>query len=125
MEGHESYSESGERYRYRNVTVLLSSDVSRQNDLVFMPNTIEMGILRKTDKGQYVSGIQFSDSMSEEDVKKRLILHFPNLENQRYIHNYSVFHSFSILPYERNSLYKLCDYITLQNRAKLQIESKP
>lgn len=118
MEGHESHSESGERYRYRNVTVLLSSDVSRQNDLVFMPNTIEMGILRKTDKGQYVNGIKFSDSMSEEDVKRRLILHFPKLENQRYIYSYSVFHHFSILPVP-------CDSVLHCKTAKLQIESRP
>ena len=86
MAGHQSLSESREGNRARNVTVLLASDVNKRNDQVFMPNTIEMAKIKKKEKGQYVSRIQFSDNMSEEEVKRRLLLHFPNLENQRYIY---------------------------------------
>ena len=84
MEG-QSHSESGEGYHSHNVTVLLTSDVKKQNEQVFMPNTIEMAKIKKKEKGQYVSGIKFSSNMSEEEVKGRILSHFPNLKNQRYI----------------------------------------
>ena len=84
MEG-QSHSESGEEIRSRNVTVLLATDVTKRNDQLFMPNTIEMAQIKKEEKGQYVRGIKFSDSMSEEEVKGRILSHFPNLKNQRYI----------------------------------------
>lgn len=95
MEG-QSHSESGEGYHSHNVTVLLTSDVKEQNEQVFMPNTIEMAKIKKKETGQFVKRIQFSDYMSEEEVKRRLLLHFPNLENQRYIYNYLVFHYLNI-----------------------------
>lgn len=72
MEG-QSNSEGGGRNFYRNVTVLLSSDVNKRNDQVFMPNTINMATLKKKGKGQYVNGAHFSDDMSDEEVKRRLI----------------------------------------------------
>lgn len=84
MEG-QSHSESGEGTFYRNVTVLLATDVAKRNDQLFMPNTIEMAKIKKKEKGQYVSGIKFSSNMSEEEVKGRILSHFPNLKNQRYI----------------------------------------
>ena len=95
MEG-QSHSESGEGYHSHNVTVLLTSDVKEQNEQVFMPNTIEMAKIKKKETGQFVNRIQFSDYMSEEEVKRRLLLHFPNLESQRYIYNYLVFHYLNI-----------------------------
>lgn len=84
MEG-QSHSESGEGIRSRNATVLLATDVTKRNDKLLMPNTIEMAQIKKEEKGQYVRGIKFSDNMSEEEVKGRILSHFPNLENQRYI----------------------------------------
>ena len=84
MEG-QSHSESGEGIRSRNATVLLATDVTKRNDKLLMPNTIEMAQIKKKEKGQYVRGIKFSDNMSEEEVKGRILSHFPNLENQRYI----------------------------------------
>ena len=125
MEG-QSHSEGGGRNFYRNVTVLLSTDVNKRNDQVFMPNTINMATIKKKGKGQYVNRAHFSDDMSDEEVKRRLISLFPNLENQRYIYtfNCSVFYYFSILPYECNSIYKLCVRITFQNKANLQVQSR-
>lgn len=84
MEG-QSHSESEEGIFCRNVTVLLATDVTKRNDQLFMPNTIEMAKIKKKEKGQYVSGIKFSSNMSEEEVKGRILSHFPNLKNQRYI----------------------------------------
>ena len=84
MEG-QSHSESGEGIRSRNATVLLATDVTKRNDKLLMPNTIEMAQIKKEEKGQYVRGIKFSDNMSEEEVKGRILSHFPNLKNQRYI----------------------------------------
>ena len=84
MEG-QSHSESEEGIFGRNVTVLLATDVTKRNDQLFMPNTIEMAQIKKKEKGQYVRKIKFSNNMSEEEVKGRILSHFPNLENQRYL----------------------------------------
>ena len=83
MEG-QSLSESEEGIRSRNVTVLLATDVTKRNDQLFMPNTIELAQIKKKEKGQYVSEIKFSNNMSEEEVKGRILSHFPNSKNQRY-----------------------------------------
>ena len=61
MEG-QSHSESEEGIFCRNVTVLLATDVTKRNDQLFMPNTIEMAKIKKKEKGQYVSGIKFSSN---------------------------------------------------------------
>ena len=109
----QSHSESGEGNCFRNVTVLLATDVNKQNDQLFMPNTIEMTQIKKKDKGQYVSGIKFFDYMSEEDVNERILSHFPNLENQRYIYNCLVFHYFRILPYLSECYMRYTNYIQI------------
>ena len=69
----------------KSVVVLKSSDVSigRSSGAVFMPNTIEMAQLKKPEKGQFKTGVQFSKSMTEMDVRRMLVEIFPFLEHQR------------------------------------------
>ncbi|PFX12847.1 hypothetical protein AWC38_SpisGene23127, partial [Stylophora pistillata] len=76
------HSESGRGIHCHNVTVLLSSNVTKRNDQICMPTTIDMAKLKKKGKGQFVNNVEFNINMSEEDVKRRLLSHFPNLENQ-------------------------------------------
>ena len=67
----------------KSVVVLKRSDVTIRNDLVFMPNTIEMAQLKKPDKGQFKTNVQISSKMTEVDIKRILVENFPFLEHQR------------------------------------------
>lgn len=67
----------------KNVVVLKSSDVIISNDSVFMPNTIEMAQLKKKEKKQFVTNVQISSEMTQQDIKELLIISFPYLGDQR------------------------------------------
>ena len=73
----------------KSVTVLLPGDVTfGDKGEVFMPNTIEMAVIKKLEKKRFKSalagnGIHFSSEMSEEDVKKKLQDEFDILKNCR------------------------------------------
>ena len=67
----------------KSVVVLKSSNVTIRNDSVFMPNTIEMAQLKKKEKGQFLTNVQVSRKMSEQDIKELLISVFPYLGDQR------------------------------------------
>ena len=67
----------------KSVVVLKGSDVTTRDGLVFMPNTIEMANLKKTEKGQFRK-MQMSSKMSETEIRQTLTVLFPNLENKRY-----------------------------------------
>ena len=67
----------------KNVVVLTRGDVGVRNGMVFMPNTIEMAILKKPDKGQFKTNINFSSNMTETDVKSILMANFPILRDRR------------------------------------------
>jgi len=74
--------------RGKSVTVLLPSDVTVGKNGVFLPNTIEMAIIKKQGKKRFKSalagnGIHFSSEMSEEAVKKKLQDEFEILKNCR------------------------------------------
>jgi len=69
----------------KSVIVLLESDVSVSKDnrnVVSMPNTIEMGWLKKPHKGQY-GKMTFTSEMTQMDVRRALHLKFPILRNKR------------------------------------------
>ena len=65
------------------VVVLKSCNVTMRNNFVFMPNTIEMARLKKKEKGQFVTNVQISSKMSQEDIRELLISLFPYLGDQR------------------------------------------
>ena len=67
----------------KSVVVLKGSDVTTRDGLVFMPNTIEMANLKKTEKGQFKK-MEMSSKMSETEIGQTLTALFPNLENKRY-----------------------------------------
>ena len=67
----------------KSVVVLKSTNVTIRNDSVFMPNTIEMAQLKKKEKGQFLTNVQISSKMSQQDIKELLISLFPYLEDQR------------------------------------------
>ena len=67
----------------KSVVVLKGSDVTKRDGLVFMPNTIEMANLKKTEKGQFKK-MQMSSKMSETEIGQTLTALFPNLKNKRY-----------------------------------------
>ena len=67
----------------KSVVVLKSSDVTIRNDSVFMPNTIEVAQLKKKEKGQFVTNVQISSKMSQQDIRELLISLFPYLGDQR------------------------------------------
>ena len=69
----------------KSVVVLKGSDVTTRNEIVFMPNTIEMAQLKKPDKGQFKTNVQISSKMTEMDIKKILEETFPFLGHQRYL----------------------------------------
>ena len=48
-----------------------------------MPNTIEMAQLKKKEKGQFLTNVQISSKMTQQDISKLLIDSFPYLEDQR------------------------------------------
>lgn len=67
----------------KSVVVLKPCDVVEKKGKVFMPNTIEMAIIKKTDRGQFKRNVQFSSKMKESDIKRILVETFPFLECQR------------------------------------------
>ena len=67
----------------KSVMVLKSSDVTIRNNSVFMPNTIEMARLKKKENGQFVTNVQISSKMSQQDIRELLISLFHYLGDQR------------------------------------------
>ena len=67
----------------KSVVVLKRGNVGLRDGMVFMPNTIEMAILKKPDKGQFKINIPFSSNMTETDVKCTLMETFPILRDKR------------------------------------------
>ena len=68
----------------KSVVVLKSRNVTVRNDTVFMPNTIEMAKLKKKERAQFLTNVQISSEMSQQDIKELLISLFPYLGDQRY-----------------------------------------
>ncbi|KAJ7383816.1 hypothetical protein OS493_025688 [Desmophyllum pertusum] len=68
----------------KSVVVLRSSDVTRRNVYVFMPNTIEMAQLKKPGKGQFKTNVEISSNMTEMDIKMKLVEIFPILKQKRF-----------------------------------------
>ena len=64
----------------KSVVVLKPCDVVERNGTVFMPNTIEMAQIKKKERGQFKTNVQFSSKMTETDVKRILVDTFPFLE---------------------------------------------
>ena len=67
----------------KSVVVLKSSNVTIRNDSVFMPNTIEMAQLKKKEKAQFLTNVQISSEMTQQDIRELLISLFPYLGDQR------------------------------------------
>ena len=67
----------------KSVVVLKPSDVIVKDGTVFMPNTIEMAQLKKSEKGQFKTNVQISSKMSQMDIKGILEETFPFLEKKR------------------------------------------
>ena len=67
----------------KSVVVLKSCDVTIGDNYVLMPNTIEMARLKKKEKGQFLTNVQISSKMSQEDISELLITLFPCLGDQR------------------------------------------
>ena len=66
----------------KNVVVLkLGTDVFDRNGHVLMPNTIEMGQIKKPEKGQFKTNIKFTKEMTEVDVEGQLRRNFPILRD--------------------------------------------
>ena len=63
--------------------VLKPCDVVERKGTVFLPNTIDMAQIKKTERGQFMTNVQFSSKMTESDTKKILVEKFPFLECQR------------------------------------------
>ena len=63
--------------------VLKPCDVVERDGTVFMPNTIEMAQLKKSEKGQFKTNVQISSKMTEMDIKRILVKTFPYLESKR------------------------------------------
>ncbi|KAJ7383829.1 hypothetical protein OS493_025701 [Desmophyllum pertusum] len=68
----------------KSVVILLSSDVTRRDVNVFMPNTIEMAQLKKQGKGQFKTNVEISSKMSEMDIERKLVEIFPILKEKRF-----------------------------------------
>ena len=67
----------------KSVVVLKPCDVVERDGTVFMPNTIEMAKLKKSEKGQFKTNVQISSKMTEMDIKRILVETFPYLESKR------------------------------------------
>lgn len=65
----------------KNVMVLFGCDVEKRDSKVYMPNTIEMALLKRPERGQFKKEIEFTKTMTEKDVKEKLHRHFPKLGN--------------------------------------------
>ena len=67
----------------KNVVVLKSSDVTIKNCAVFMPNTIEIARLKRKENCQFVTNVQISSKMPQQDIRELLISLFPYLGDKR------------------------------------------
>ena len=67
----------------KSVVVLKPLDVVERDGTVFMPNTIEMAQLKKSEKGQFKTNVQISSKMTEMDIRRILVKTFPYLESKR------------------------------------------
>ena len=67
----------------KTVVVLKSCNVFKRNNCVLMPNTLEMALLKRKEKGQCVTKVKISSQMSQEDIRELLISLFPYLGGQR------------------------------------------
>ena len=67
----------------KSVVVLRSCDVTIGDNYVLVPNTIEMARLKKKEKGQFLTNVQISSKMSQQDIRELLISLFPYLKDQR------------------------------------------
>ena len=67
----------------KSVVVLKSCDVTIGDNYVLIPNTIEMAQLKKKEKGQFLTNVQISSKMSQQDISELLISLFPYLGDQR------------------------------------------
>ena len=67
----------------KSVVVLKPCDVKVERGIVFMPNTIEMAQLKKSEKGQFKTNVQISSKMTEMDIKGTLVKTFPYLKSKR------------------------------------------
>ena len=67
----------------KSVVVLKSCDVIIGDNYVRMPNTIEMAQIKKKEKGQFLTNVQISSKMTQQDIKELLISSFPYLGDQR------------------------------------------
>ena len=67
----------------KSVVVLKPCDVEERDGTVFMPITIVMAQLKKSEKGQFKTNVQISSKMTEMDIKRILVKTFPYLESKR------------------------------------------
>lgn len=88
-----SKTQNNDSGNVKNVTVLLSSDVTfgEKTGEVLMPNLFEMARIKKPGNGQFKTGIRFSSKMSEKDVEKTLQDEFNILRNHRLFFKHFVF----------------------------------
>ncbi|XP_066030633.1 uncharacterized protein [Pocillopora verrucosa] len=68
----------------KSVVVLLSSDVDKSHGMVYLPNFSAQKALRKKEKGQFNDNVLFTKEMTEEDVRREIISHFPYLKDQSF-----------------------------------------
>ena len=63
----------------KNVLVLTSRDVRKEDGKVFMPNTIEMAQLKKPKRGRFKTKIKLPKTMTVKNVEAELRDQFPVL----------------------------------------------
>lgn len=70
----------------KTVVLLKKEDCERRNGKVYMPNTIEMARIKRPDREQYITNVQFSKIMGKDLVRRRLHEEFPSFDlmNVRY-----------------------------------------
>ena len=70
----------------KTVVLLKKEDCERRNGKVYVPNTIQMAQIKRPDRGQYKTNVQFSKSMGEDMVRQTLQQRFDtfDLMNVRY-----------------------------------------
>ena len=67
--------------KLKNVMVLLDDDVRKEDGKVYMLNSIEMAQLKKPERGQLKTKINFTETMTEKNVEEELRKHFPILRD--------------------------------------------
>jgi len=70
----------------KTVVLLKKEDYEIRNGKVYVPNTIEMAQIKRPDRGQYKTNVQFSINMGEDMVRQTLQQRFDtfDLMNERY-----------------------------------------